>query len=65
MEKGIFMTAEEVANDLNISKSFAYKIIQQLNSELKEKGYLTISGRVNRQYLLERVCYGAKTDERS
>lgn len=33
-----------------------------LNTELKEKGYLTISGRINKQYFLERTCYG-KTNE--
>ena len=31
---------------------------QKLNAELKEKGYLTISGRVNKQYFMEKTCYG-------
>ena len=39
-----FMKVEEVAQELGVSKSYAYKIVQQLNKELKEKGYLTISG---------------------
>ena len=26
--------------------------------ELKAQGFITISGRVNKQYFLERVCYG-------
>ena len=43
-----FMRAEEVAKELGISKSFAYKLIRQLNQELKAKGFLTISGRINR-----------------
>lgn len=54
-----FMRVEEVAEVLGISKSHDYKIVQKLNAELKEKGYLTISGRVNRQYFLEKTCYGA------
>ena len=41
-----------------VSKSYAYKIVQKLNQELKEKGYLTISGRVNRKYFQEKACYG-------
>ena len=53
-----FMRVEEVAEELNISKSYAYKIVQMLNAELKEKGILTISGRVNRKYFMERTCYG-------
>lgn len=53
-----FMRVEDVAKELDVSKSYAYKIVQQLNKELAEKGYLTISGRINRQYFLERTCYG-------
>lgn len=52
-----FMRVEDVAKELDVSKSYAYKIVQQLNKELAEKGYLTISGRINRQYFLERTCY--------
>lgn len=52
-----FMRVEEVAKELGVSKSYAYKIVQKLNAELKEQGFLTISGRVNKQYFLERTCY--------
>ena len=60
MEKATFMRVEEVAEELGISKSYAYKIVQKLNAELKEQGFLTISGRINKQYFLERACYGSK-----
>ena len=50
-----FMRAEEVARELEVSKSYAYKLIQQLNAELREKGYITIAGRVNQQYFRERL----------
>ena len=53
------MRAEEVASELDVSVSFAYKIIKQLNDELKASGYITISGRVNRQYFNERL-YGTR-----
>ena len=36
-----FMRAEEVADVLGISVSFAYKIVRKLNAELKEKGFIT------------------------
>ena len=52
------MKVDEVAEVLGISKSYAYKIVQKLNTELKDKGFLTIAGRVNRQYFLEKTCYG-------
>ena len=39
-----FICAEEVAQELNVSKPYAYKLINRLNDELKEKGFITISG---------------------
>ena len=55
-----FMRAEEVAKMLGVSKSFAYKVMQKLNDELKSQGYVTIAGRVNKQYFLEKLCYSKK-----
>ena len=54
-----FIRAEEVADELGVSKPYAYKLIRQLNEELKDKGFITIAGRVNRQYFNERL-YGAR-----
>lgn len=59
MAEQSFMRVEEVAAELGISKSYAYKVVQKLNAELKAQGYLTISGRVNRKYFLEKACYGS------
>ena len=64
MESTSFMRVDEVAQKLGVSKSYAYKIVQKLNAELKEKGFMTISGRVNKQYFIERTCYGATKKER-
>ena len=64
MESTSCMRVDEVAQKLGISKSYAYKIVQKLNVELKEKGFMTISGRVNKQYFMERTCYGATKKER-
>ena len=57
-----FICAEEVAQELSVSKPYAYKLIKRLNDELKEKGFITISGRVNRQYFNERL-YGMGREE--
>ena len=40
-----------------VSKATAYKIIRQLNAELKESGCRTIQGRVSREYF-ERAYFG-------
>ena len=52
-----FMTVEEVAAELGVSKSYAYKIFKQLNDELQKLGYLTVACRVNTNYFLKKVCY--------
>ena len=59
-----WMKASEVARELAVSTSYAYKLIHQLNNELNQKGYLTIPGRICRQYLYERL-YGGKQKEAS
>ena len=61
MEKK-FIRVEEVAKELDVSVPYAYKIIRKLNDELKAKGFITIAGRVNRQYFNERL-YGAERNE--
>ena len=43
-----FLRVEEVAEEMEVSKSYAYKIVQRLNRELESMGYLTVSGRVNK-----------------
>ena len=50
-----FIRVDDVAKELDISKPHAYKIIRMLNDELQAKGFITISGRVNRQYFNERL----------
>ena len=53
-----FMTVEEVAEELKVSKSYAYKVVRELNAEMRELGYLTISGRVNTIFFRKKLCYG-------
>jgi len=53
----LFIKASEVATLLDVSRSYAYRIVKQLNAELESMGYLTIDGRTNRKYLYEKL-YG-------
>lgn len=57
MEEKTFLTVDEVAEILTISKSKAYEIVRQLNKELKEKGLITVVARVSKAYFYERMCY--------
>ncbi len=63
MEKKRFLDVHDVAAYLEVSDSMAYKIMQQLNRELKAKGYITIAGKVSRKYFLERVYAGEEEDD--
>ena len=64
MASNSFMRVEEVADELGVSVSYAYKVIRRLNDELKEKGFVTIAGRINRQYFNERI-YGIGKERNS
>ena len=62
MTNNAFIRAAEVAKELEVSTSYAYKVIRKLNDELKAKGYYTVAGRVSRQYFYERICSGERKD---
>lgn len=51
------MTANDVAKELGVSKGHAYKVIRILNEELKEKGFVVITGKIPRAFW-EKKFYG-------
>ena len=59
MTQELFVRAEEVASELGISKPYAYKLVREMNEELKQKGFITIPGRVSRRYFEEKF-YGLR-----
>ena len=50
-----------LAEELGVSVPYAYKIVKELNEELKKMGYKVISGKVSRKYFHERF-YGKDDD---
>ena len=50
MKENHMMTAEDVAKELGVSKGHAYKLIRELNGELKKAGYLVIAGKVPKAF---------------
>ena len=50
-----FLTVEAVAEILNVSIQTAYRVIHQLNDELKGKACMVVSGRVSQKYFRERL----------
>ena len=55
----IFMRVEEVAEELGVSIPYAYKLIRSMNEELKEAGFITIAGRIDRKFFHEKY-YGTR-----
>lgn len=55
-----YITAKEISEILGVSNSKSYSIIRELNAELKERGYLTIPGKVSRAFFSEKWYGGEK-----
>ena len=53
-----YMTVNDVMQVIGCKEGLAYKIIRNMNSELKAKGYLTVNGKVPRRYFQEKI-YGS------
>ncbi len=55
MEAPRFLRVDDIAEMLQCSESHAYKIMRELNDELKKKGKVVVSGRISRRYVEERL----------
>ena len=62
MKKGLFIKVNNVAEELGVSKAQAYKLVKEMNDELKRKGFITIAGRVSRKYFEEKF-YGVSENK--
>ena len=51
------MSADEVAQELNCSKSHAYKLVKAMNKELSAQGYITMAGRIPKAFWAKTVSY--------
>jgi len=56
-EKKIYYTAEEISEMLGISMGTSYRIIRNLNKDLKIKGFIVIAGKLPIKYFEEKY-YG-------
>lgn len=45
MASKLFISAKEVAKELEVSDSYAYRLIRQLNAELEQKGFVVVKGK--------------------
>ena len=56
-----FITAEVVQQVLGVSRSKAYQIIQSMNRELREMGYITLAGKCPIQFFKQKF-YGIQME---
>ncbi len=49
-----YYTVDDVMKMVGVSQSKAYQIIRSLNTELKEKGFIIVAGKVSKKYFKER-----------
>lgn len=50
MKRNYMMNANDVAEELGVSKGHAYKMIRKLNEELEASGYIVVSGKIPRAF---------------
>jgi hypothetical protein len=61
----MFVRADDIAQDLDVSVAHAYRLIREMNAELKAKGFMTVAGRVSRQFYEEKFYGIVRAKERS
>ena len=57
MKTKLFYDAQDIMEIMGIKKRSAYRLINELNKELNDKGILTQGGVVRADYFKERVYY--------
>lgn len=54
------MNANDVMEELGVSRTKAYQILRKLNSELESEGYAVLAGKIPRPFW-EKKFYGYKS----
>ncbi|BES66083.1 hypothetical protein SANA_25220 [Gottschalkiaceae bacterium SANA] len=50
-----FYNAQDISEILQVSMSYAYRLIRELNMELSGQGKITVRGKISRRYFDEKV----------
>lgn len=50
MSNCLFYTAGEVQDMLGVSRGKAYKLVKDLNEELRAMGYIVVAGKIPKKY---------------
>ncbi|MBO4458772.1 MAG: ICEBs1 excisionase [Butyrivibrio sp.] len=63
MNEKLYYTAAEIAQMIGVGRTSAYVIVRQLNEELEAKGFLTVKGKIPKEYFNERYFGGVHLRE--
>ena len=56
-KRKMYLSVEDVAEVFDISVSFAYRVVERMNTDLASKNYYVILGRVPTRYVEDKI-YG-------
>ena len=61
--KKLWLTAEEVMELMQISRSSAYRLIKSMNDELSKMGFIVIPGRANAAFFNDHLYRSVENKE--
>lgn len=63
MTTKLWLSAEEVMEMMQISRSSAYRLIKNMNEELRQQGFLVIPGKANAAFFNDHLYTSTHTKE--
>jgi len=63
MNEKLYYTADEIGQMIGVGRTKSYRIVRQLNTELEAKGYLTVGGKVPKEFFNEKYFGGSHPKE--
>ena len=63
MNGKLYYTAAEIAEMIGVGRTSAYVIVRQLNDELAANGYLTVKGKIPKEFFNEKYFGGVTRGE--
>ena len=63
MNEKLYYTAAEIAEMIGVGRTSGYKIVKQMNEELKSKGFLAVKGKVPKEFFDAKYYGGTRTRE--
>jgi hypothetical protein len=63
MNEKLYYTAAEIAQMIGVGRTSAYAIVKQMNEELKSRGYLTVGGKIPKEFFNEKYFGGSHPRE--